>query len=99
MTEAGLIKGHLQFQNVPKCVWQTEFCVLMASSPTVLPHLGEVVLSRQQQLPLRPECASGVPEGGRSGPWAAAADASSLWPAGAPSCLSVSFSGAGLSRC
>ena len=40
LTEAGLIKGHLRFQNVLKCVWQTKFCLLIASSSTVLPSLG-----------------------------------------------------------
>lgn len=64
VTEAGLIKGHLQFQNVLECVWQTEFRVQMASAPMVLPHFGGAMLSRQLCLPLRAVCASGVSEWG-----------------------------------
>lgn len=56
MTDAGLIKGHLQFQNVPECVWQTAPGVLIASSPTVRPHFGEVVPSRHWHLLLTPVC-------------------------------------------
>lgn len=100
MTEAALIKGHLQFQNVLKCVWQTEFCDLIASSPTGLPHFGEVAWSRPRHLLLRPVCASGVPQ--RAPVWAlgshrgrGAADTSSLWPAGSPQLLVILLFGGG----
>ena len=99
VTEAGLIKGHLRFQNVLKCVWQTESCVLIASSPTVLPHFGEVALSRHWHLLLTPVCASGMLKPGqvcalcgrcRRG----AADTSSGWTAGSPQLLvSLLFGG------
>lgn len=38
LTEAGLIKGCLQYQDVLKCVgWTKDLSLLISSSPTVLP--------------------------------------------------------------